>query len=107
MMRTPRLAIRPLLALGITLVVGSPVSAGDEDVFVRDVVPFLSKHCYACHGNGKNKADLALDKFKDSQAVVADSETWETVLDMVRSGEMPPKERPRPAPDESEGALKA
>ena len=44
-----------------------PVAGEDPSTtrFAKEVVPFLSKHCYACHGNGKRKANLALDAFKD------------------------------------------
>lgn len=34
--------------------------AGSVD-FVRDVRPILQKHCYACHGPGKQKSGLRLD----------------------------------------------
>ena len=30
--------------------------------FEKDVVPFLAKHCYSCHGGGKQSSgDLTLD----------------------------------------------
>ena len=69
--------------------------------FVRDVLPFLKAHCYHCHGtaDGKNKADLALDQFTDDLGVQQDRKTWDTVLHMLRAGEMPPPERPRPRCD--------
>jgi hypothetical protein len=78
----------------------------DQTGFTKDVVPFLAKHCYTCHGKTKQKADLALDGFRDEQSVLEKREIWENVLEMVRSGEMPPKERPRPAPSEVEPALR-
>jgi hypothetical protein len=75
--------------------------------FAKDVVPFLSKHCYTCHGNGKKRAGLALDKYQNDEAVLKDRNVWDNVLNMLRSGEMPPKEQPRPAAAEVEAALKA
>src|SRR4051812_25416353 len=59
----------------------SPTPAGEPPPvsFARDVVPFLSKHCYACHGNGKRKADLALDEFLDEAAIQKDRDLWENV----------------------------
>src|SRR4051794_29990639 len=83
-----------------------PRAAGEAD-FNRDVVPFLAKHCYSCHGNGKRKADLALDSFRDELAIQENREIWENVLEMVRTGEMPPKPRPKPADEETEAALGA
>src|SRR3954452_5764770 len=76
------------------------------DGFAKDVVPFLAKHCYACHGHGKRRADLALDQYQDEQAVAEDPDTWETVLDMLQTGQMPPKERPQPSAAEAEGVAR-
>jgi Protein of unknown function (DUF1592)/Protein of unknown function (DUF1588)/Protein of unknown function (DUF1587)/Protein of unknown function (DUF1585)/Protein of unknown function (DUF1595)/Planctomycete cytochrome C len=75
----------------------------------KDVVPFLVKHCYSCHGGGKSKGELALDKYRDEQSIVKDREVWENVLEMVRTGEMPPKakDRARPTPSEVELATRA
>ena len=28
---------------------------------MNDVVPFLAKHCYSCHGKGKKRGDVTLD----------------------------------------------
>src|SRR5712691_5519398 len=55
--------------------------------FTKDIVPFLTKHCYPCHGNGKKRADLALDKYPDEEAVQKDRKVWENVLHMLRAGE--------------------
>jgi len=102
------------LAAAPTPVAGTPAAAAPSDneapsaaSFVKDVVPFLSKHCYSCHGRGKRRADLALDEFLDEKAIQEDRDLWEVVLDMVRSGEMPPKPRPRPNNAETEDALEA
>ncbi len=59
--------------------------------FAGTVVPFLTKNCFACHGNGKKRGDVALDGYKSLEAVQQDRDLWESVLDMVRSGQMPPK----------------
>ncbi len=74
--------------------------------FAKDVVPFLKKNCYACHGNGHKSGELSLDKFKDDEALQKDRKVWENVLHMLRSGEMPPKERKeRPDPADVEAVL--
>ncbi|CAN5507489.1 DUF1592 domain-containing protein [soil metagenome] len=64
--------------------------------FAADVLPFLVKNCYSCHGNGKARGELALDKFTSIDTVQRDRKLWENVLHMVRTGEMPPKEKPKP-----------
>ena len=75
--------------------------------FQQVVVPFLTKHCYACHGNGKKRGGLALDKYRDELSVRKDPKVWETVLQLVRAGDMPPPERRRPPRAEIERALGA
>ncbi len=58
--------------------------------FDHQVAPVLQTYCYDCHGDGKHKGGVALDKYPDATAVLADRKTWETVLHHVRSREMPP-----------------
>ncbi len=81
--------------------------AEKKSSFAADVAPFLVKNCFACHGNGKTRGDLALDKFKTDESIQKDRKVWENVLHMVRSGEMPPKEKPRPAAKDVEAFLQS
>ncbi len=77
--------------------------------FARDVRPFLQKHCFHCHGkpDGNNEAELTLDKYQDDLSVQESRKVWDNVLHMLKSGEMPPKERPRPPAAEIEAAMAA
>jgi hypothetical protein len=77
----------------------SRVSAADETApdFARAGRPFLEKHCLGCHSGEKPKAELSLDVFRDSASVVRQRKVWDHVLEMIHAGEMPPKQRPRPA----------
>src|SRR5262245_45499814 len=114
-MRTPILGLVILTLLAgrsVSLRADEPAArppAGDEAPpnFARDVLPFLKAHCFHCHGrtDGKNEADLTLDRFKDDLSVQQDRKTWDNVLHMLRSGEMPPKERPRPPAPELDAAM--
>jgi hypothetical protein len=89
----------------------SAKKAASATRFETGVVPFLTNHCYSCHGGGKNKGELALDKYRDVKELLKDREVWENVTDMVRTGEMPPKDKakdkPRPDPAEAERAMTA
>src|SRR5581483_6343901 len=76
-----------------------PVTKGD---FEKVVAPFLAKHCVACHGPTKKKADLALHGYKDDKSLLKDRKVWQNVVQLVNAGEMPPSGRPRPAMSESE-----
>src|SRR4051812_34571931 len=64
--------------------------------FTKDIKPLLNQYCFACHGNGKHKGDLTLDKFSTWNQVQADKQTWQTVQDALAQGIMPPEEKPQP-----------
>src|SRR5436305_8979033 len=81
--------------------------AAHPSAYQKDALPFLKRHCFACHGDGKARADLSFDKYTDDASLVADRKVWDNVLHMLKAREMPPKERPRPAPAEVEAATAA
>jgi mono/diheme cytochrome c family protein len=104
------------LAAVLTIRHVSPSAASAEDapraqagksILDKDIAPFLKKNCYACHGTGKVKAGLSFVKFKDDVSVYQDRKTWDSVLQMLESGEMPPKSRPKPDLAESEAVVKS
>src|SRR5262249_25050805 len=120
----PRLLLPPLLAAVLLAVppsaggmgvdeappprpVSGKESAADGPTFQKDVLPFLKTHCFACHGNGKAKADLSFDKYTDDKSVLADRKVWDNVQLMLKVREMPPAERPQPKPAEVEAAARA
>jgi uncharacterized protein DUF1592/uncharacterized protein DUF1588/uncharacterized protein DUF1587/uncharacterized protein DUF1585/uncharacterized protein DUF1595 len=65
------------------------------DVFASQVKPFIQKFCVGCHNDKKDSGGLNI-AHADSQAVLADRETWETVRRRVLTKEMPPKNKPKP-----------
>ena len=75
--------------------------------YEKDVLPFVTKHCFSCHGGAKKKGGVTLDKFKDAEAIQKDRALWQAALDMIRTGEMPPKKQPRPTKAETESVLTA
>jgi mono/diheme cytochrome c family protein len=83
------------------------VDAPAASDFATAGVPFLTKHCVACHGATKKRADLALHVYRDEASVLKDRKRWETVLKMVQAGEMPPPSRKRPAPAEAEAFVRS
>jgi hypothetical protein len=50
----------------VALLITTPIWAGERVDFVRDVQPIFAKHCYACHGESKQKAGLRLDQRPDT-----------------------------------------
>jgi hypothetical protein len=58
--------------------------------FAKNVQPLLVKYCYNCHGNGKHKGDVALDKYPTIADMVKGQTVWETVMHHINTQEMPP-----------------
>jgi hypothetical protein len=85
----------------------SRAQADEPVIYQGGVLPFLKAHCFHCHGDGKNEADLVLDKYDTNESLIRDRKVWDNVLHMVRTGEMPPKERPRPTADEIDAVVRA
>jgi mono/diheme cytochrome c family protein len=65
--------------------------------FRSQIIPFLSKHCFECHGPDAQEGDIALDRYKDAAAVAEDQKTWQRVIQMLRSGAMPPEDAKQPS----------
>jgi hypothetical protein len=59
-------------------------------------VEFLKANCTGCHGPDKREAGVRLDDLPLMIKTVVDAERWQKVLNVVNSGEMPPKKQPQP-----------
>ena len=89
------------LAVSVTrpvTVSAAPVVSAPEKINVDSapVEAFLKANCVECHGPDKQKGDITLHTYHDAASVVKDRKVWETVLEKVRAGEMPPKKKARP-----------
>jgi mono/diheme cytochrome c family protein len=84
------------LALGLFLPSTRAANQPTRPTFAKDGLRFLQTHCFRCHGDKVKKADLSLQAFPDEAALLKNRKVWKSVLEVVRSGEMPPTSRPRP-----------
>ncbi len=77
------------------------VFAFGRSVFAVDVPTpaFFESHCYECH-DATAKGNLDLSKLRFDLADQEHFARWVKIFDRISSGEMPPKEKERPAPDE-------
>ncbi len=55
------------------------------------VRPFLGRYCLECHDKEKPKGDFDLSPYLSVEDVVRDAARWESVLDKLQTGDMPPK----------------
>ena len=65
-----------------------------DEAFKKDVLPVLQKHCFACHGDKKQKGDLRLDTLDSDIVQGTSGERWHDALNKINLGEMPPEEEP-------------
>ena len=74
----------------------------DAATYQKSVQPLLAKYCVACHNAKLNVGNLDLNAFRDPAAALKDPHVWETVLQKLHSGVMPPPGLPRPKPADLE-----
>ncbi len=101
-----RLRLLPLLLAGLFALAQDVSAQPKKDDVEKVVAPFLAKHCVACHGPQKKKADLVLHVYKDEKSLLKDRKVWQNVVQQVHAGEMPPSGKPRPAISEVDTFLK-
>ena len=71
-------------------------TAGPARARFRDTVrPFLQTYCLECHGKEKPKGDLDLSAYPTLEAVAGTTSRWETVLEQLEAGAMPPAKAKR------------
>ena len=67
----------------------NPLAAADD--YTDRVLPVLKESCLNCHSTKKQKGDLDLERFATVADIRRAPKVWESVLEQVASGEMPPK----------------
>ena len=66
-----------------------------DEVFKKDVLPVLRKHCFKCHGAEKQKGKLRLDTLSLNFDRGKAAEYWHDALNQLNLGEMPPEDAPQ------------
>ncbi|MCU1330765.1 MAG: hypothetical protein JWN34_6135 [Bryobacterales bacterium] len=103
---------RKMQALAITVAVAAatltvaappatPPKAAPVDAagFARDVAPILKNNCSGCHNASMMSGGVNLLPYSDATTLHEDRAAWNTIVQKIESGEMPPKGMPRPAQD--------
>ena len=108
-MSVPVRTLAPLWAGALASLLIPILAAADDAALTRQydeqIKPLLAKHCFECHATEKPKGDLRLDKLTLDFADNANREVWATALERIKTGEMPPKEKPRLSAAESRALL--
>jgi hypothetical protein len=85
-------------ALGCGIALAGP----DEDVFSQTIRPLLDEYCITCHSTEDQEGELDLERFDSLAAIARDPGAWELVEEQLVLGEMPPKKKPQPTPEQKE-----
>jgi hypothetical protein len=67
-----------------------PIVATGPEGFNAVVKPFLTKHCYDCHGDDEPEGDLDLSALTLDIKTAVDADGWLKALDQLQAGLMPP-----------------
>ncbi len=103
---------RRLLAIGLGILLiwhGSDrCEAADQTVderiantFESDVRPILEQFCFECHAQDPTEADIDLAAFATAADVKQNVKVWLKVRGMLETDQMPPKDSPQPAAEQS------
>src|SRR5262249_6411940 len=71
-------------------------SADLKDDFSTDVQPLVKKYCLGCHSTKVKRGSLDLERFATLDHVRKDLKPWQGLIEMLETGEMPPKDNPQP-----------
>ena len=95
----------------LTIVLGSGVCgnaapANSDKTWEETVKPFLQQHCFTCHDQRQARAGFRMDQLSTDFQQGDSADKWLEVMDNINLGSMPPKENPRPDPEESFAVVK-
>lgn len=91
---------RPVIA--ILFASSAPALA---DSFSDKATPLLSKYCYDCHGEKKQKGGIEVNQLRSTEAAFRDHRFLENIAKQVEQGDMPPDDEDLLPSDEERRAL--
>ncbi|WP_145092254.1 DUF1592 domain-containing protein [Anatilimnocola aggregata] len=77
------------------------------DLFQERVAPFAKKYCHNCHSKQQAKGELDLTRYGRDRDVTSDFRRWNSVVEFIRGGEMPPEDEPQPTLEERNAVVAA
>src|SRR5262249_19055837 len=73
-----------------------PTFAGLGERYGKEVRPLLLRYCVRCHSAKKHEGDVNLQSFASLEDVRKAPVTWQKVLEMLDSEQMPPRDTRQP-----------
>ncbi|MGB0768529.1 MAG: DUF1587 domain-containing protein, partial [Phycisphaeraceae bacterium] len=69
------------------------------------VAPYFEQHCIRCHGPETSKGSITVHSLNGDLSLGQELDKWESVLDMLEFGEMPPAKEPQPTAAETQAVI--
>jgi hypothetical protein len=82
-------ACRMTIPRSIVLTLALPLP-GQADDFANKATPLLSKYCFECHGEKKQKGGIEVHQLNSADAALRHHRFLENIAKQVESGDMPP-----------------
>ena len=77
-----------------------PLFLTAQNSYESAIIPFLKSKCIECHGGKKVKGKVDFTKIKTKEDILKNFEIFESALELIHEGEMPPEEEPQPSEEE-------
>ena len=78
--------------LAVVALVPGTLQAAGADTFHEQVQPYIRKYCVECHNAEETKGELDLTLFQTPADVIGNFRRWNTIVEFIEAGEMPPME---------------
>lgn len=73
--------------------------------YEKIVAPYFDQHCVRCHGPAESKGNITVHSLNGDLSLGQELDQWESVLDMLEFGEMPPAKEPQPEPAQTQAVI--
>ena len=90
------LIVRVMCCLALVPLVSLAENKQGAFSFQSEAESFFAKYCTSCHGEEKQKGDIALNDIGMDFGSREEGQRWMAVLDQLETGEMPPKKKKQP-----------
>ncbi|MBK7926132.1 MAG: DUF1592 domain-containing protein [Bryobacterales bacterium] len=94
------MSLLPLEAICAQPLPAQTKPAAPASAFDQTVKPMLNRRCFGCHNDRTAAGGLNIAPFTHPSSINEYREAWDKIVSKVRSGEMPPKEAPKPTPEQ-------
>lgn len=98
---------KALLYLGfLTVVLGFSNGRGENaESIPKPLYSFLETYCLDCHDDFERKGEISLEALEVDWSDHESLELWERVINVLNTGEMPPKKKRQPSAGERSGMV--